>query len=418
MEYIKSKDIYLMMRDLLKLVHPRPVEHGERVAYIVYKILAEQNKYEEFELADIVMTVTLHDIGAYKTEQGALNDTLRFETKDTMAHSIYGYLFFKFLSPVPDLAKIIMYHHTDYEQLQKIDYEFKDIAACVNLAEKIDVYTSSMGSQFDVTMFQKQAGSKISPTALERFYECDVKYDILGKIRSGEYKKELDDIIDFMLFSNEDKKKFLEMLMYCMGFMSESTVVDTITTICICEELAECLSLAAEEKETLYYGALIHDIGMFAIPRDIIDAPRKLEPEEIKLLRTHVEIAGEVLSERMSNEVVSIALAHHERGDGSGYPLRMKDFQMNQQQRILQIADMVSAMANKRSYRDPLPKDKIVNILNEEVEKNRMKKQIVHMLVLNYETIMEHVQRESAEIMKMYQTLNLQYDQVSKKFKI
>ena len=69
MEYIKSKDIYLLMRDILKLINPTLMEHGSRVAYIVYKMLQEENRYEEFELADIVMVATMHDIGAYKTEK-------------------------------------------------------------------------------------------------------------------------------------------------------------------------------------------------------------------------------------------------------------------------------------------------------------------------------------------------------------
>ena len=46
MEYIKSKDIYLLMRDILKLINPTLMEHGSRVAYIVYKMLQEENRYE------------------------------------------------------------------------------------------------------------------------------------------------------------------------------------------------------------------------------------------------------------------------------------------------------------------------------------------------------------------------------------
>ena len=135
-------------------------------------------------------------------------------------------------------------------------------------------------------------------------------------------------------------------------------------------------------------------------------------------VRTHVEIAGKELGERMKNEVVSIALAHHERGDGSGYPLKLRDFQMNHQQRILQVADMVSAMANKRSYRPPLSKEQIMDVLNDEVDKNRLNKQVVNCLLAFYDSIMDRVTKESAEILKMYQTLNLKYEQVSQKYKL
>lgn len=418
MEYIKSKDIYLLMRDIMKLIHPRLIEHGSRVAYMVYLMLREKNRYEPFELADIVMVATMHDIGAYMTEEGRINDMLRYESRDSMAHSIYGYLFFKYLSPVPDLSRAIMYHHMDYEQLKAVDYEFKDVAAYINIAEKMDIYSTSMGSQFDLYMFEKQAGTKLSADGLSLFYQVEGKYGMFDKIKSGEYKQELDKIADYMIYNNEDKKKFLEMLAYCLGFRSKSMVVDNVTTICVCEDLAEEMMLSGAEREILYYGALIHDIGMLAIPREIIEAPRKLEPEEVQTLRTHVEIAERALRNKMQSEVFDIALAHHERCDGSGYPHHLKDTQMNMPQKILQVADVVTALVNPRSYRKDMPKEKVIAILSEEASKNRLKKAVVTTFVKSYDRIMERVKKEAAEIMKMYDTLNKQYEMVSKKYKI
>jgi response regulator RpfG family c-di-GMP phosphodiesterase len=335
-----------------------------------------------------------------------------------MAHSIYGYLFLQYLSPVPYLAKIIMYHHRSHEQLVDVDYEYKKIAEYVNIAEKMDIYSTTMGSQFDLFMFDKQAGTKISKQGLDHFYTCEAKYGMMDKLQSGEYQQELDEIVDYMLFSNEDKDKFLEMLMYCLGFRSESVVVDTVTTVCICEEIANKMMLPDTEKELLHYAALIHDIGMLALPQEIIEASRKLEPDEVKLVRTHVEIAGQELSGKMENEVVSIALTHHEREDGSGYPLRLQGGQMNMPQKILQVADVVSALINKRSYRDALPKEKVIAILNEEVTKKRLNRHVANIFLSSYDSIVQHVKEESAEILKMYQTLNMQYDQISKKYKI
>lgn len=418
MEYIKSKEIYLLMRDIMKLINPTLMEHGSRVAYIVYKMLQEENKYEEFELADIVMIATMHDIGAYKTERNRINDMLQYETRDSMAHSIYGYLFFKYLSPEPDFAKVIMYHCRDYEKLQTVDYEYKDVAAYVNIAEKIDIYSKTMGEQFDPRMFQKQAGTKLSAAGLDRFYQCDSKYNIREKLKSGEYKAELDEITEYMLFSNENKKKFLDMLIYCLGFVREGMVLDTVTTICICEEIASRLFLPDHEREMIYYAAIVHDLGMIAISQDIVMAPRKLKPEEIKHVRTHVGIAQERLEHRMNADIVSIALAHHERGDKSGYPQRLDEQKITIQQGVLQVADMVSALINKRSYREAATKQQVLRILNEEAAKKRLKKQIVMVLSESYDEIMAKVKQETANILKMYQTLNMQYQQVSKKYKI
>ena len=194
--------------------------------------------------------------------------------------------------------------------------------------------------------------------------------------------------------------------------------MDNITTVCVCEDIAEEMGLSVTERELLYYGALIHDIGMLAIPQEIIEAPRKLEPEEVKLLRTHVEIGETVLLNRMKNEVVNIAAAHHERGDGSGYPHHLKDMQMTMPQRILQVADVVTALVNPRSYRKDMPKEKVIAILNEEAAKHRLKKQVVMTYVNSYDRIMKRVRKEAAEILKMYETLNMQYEMISKRYNI
>lgn len=418
MEYIKSKDIFLLVRDTLKIVYPRLMKHGSRVAYMVYTMLREEGKYEEFELADLVMVATLHDIGAYKTEKDRLGDIVRYESKDCMAHAIYGYLFFKYLSPVPDLAKVIMYHHMDYDQLKDINYVYKDVAAYINIAEKMDHYSTALGSKFEVGMFQKYAGNKLSEDGLFLFYKCEDKYGMFEKIRSGEYLQELDDIIEYMIFNNEDKKKFLEMLMYCQGFFRSQMVVETAMAVCVSEEIAKEMSLPPQKREILYYGTLLHDIGMLAIPRELIETPRRLEPKEVRLLKTHVEIAGKILSSRMKKEVVDIALAHHERCDGSGYPKQLTDSQMSTEQKILQVTDVVVALMNQRSYRKPMPKEKIIAILEEKSTRSRLKRQVVTVVVQSYDRIISRIKEESTQILQMYETLNRQYELVSKKYNI
>lgn len=418
MEYIKSRDIFILTKETLRLIHPRLIDHGSRVAYMVYKMLQHKGGYEEFELADIVMVATLHDIGAYKTEEGSLNDMLRYESRDSRAHTIYGYLFFKYLSPVEDLAKVIMYHHTDYEQLKKVDYQYKDIAAYINIAEKMDIYFSAMGSQFNMQMFHKQAGVKLSEEGLNLFYEVAKKEDIFTKIKTEEYKDELEDILDYMIFSNEGKKKFLEMLMYCFGFHRETAVADAINSVIMCRMLSNKLLLNEDEKERLYYGALLHDIGMMALPKSILDAPRTLNSEEIKKVRMHVDIAEKIFNGMLREDVSSIILRHHERVDGSGYPKKIKASQMTIEQKVLQVVDTVVGMTNPRSYREPLHKEQVIEILNEETANNRLEKQVVNTFINFYDEIMKSMQKESGEFMKMFQTLNAQYEQVSKRYKM
>ena len=268
MEYIHSKDIFRLIRDTLKMADKRVIEHGSRVAYYFYKMLDCQGGYEKFELADFVFLASFHDIGAYKTNN--LKDFVGYEFKAPMPHTTYGYLIFKHLSPLKELASVILYHHTNFLQLKGLKYESKDIAGLLNYAEKIDIFSRAMKDSFNMSMIQKQVGAVLDPSAHDLFRKVMIKEDVLAKVKSGEYLEELEEIIDYMIFTNEDKKKSLEMLMFCLGFRSEKAVVDTARCISITEMLGSKLALKQKEREELYYGSLLHDIGMLAIPKGII----------------------------------------------------------------------------------------------------------------------------------------------------
>ncbi len=123
------------------------------------------------------------------------------------------------------------------------------------------------------------------------------------------------------------------------------------------------------------------------------------------------------MSNILREDVLSIVLGHHERDDGGGYPKKLKANQMSQEQKVLQIADTVTGMINKRNYRKPLDKDLVIVVLSEEAAKNRLDKQIVNTFVNFYDNIMMSVEKESAEVLRMYQMLNSQYAQISKRFK-
>lgn len=411
MEYIHSNEIFLLTRDTLKFIDRRIMDHGSRVAYYVYKMLQCKGGYVEYELADLMMVAALHDIGAYKTDDW--DDMLQVEVKNYMPHSIYGYLFFKYLSPMDALSKVILYHHMDCAGMADVKYEYKDIAAYICLADRMDVYLKIMGSSFDINTIRSAVGIQFTKESIDLFYQAVRKYDMQEKIRDGSYKQELKELSKYMLFSNEHKKKYLEMLMYCQGFRSEYTVVDTITCICIAEEIGNAFDLSEEEMDLLYYGALLHDIGMLAIPKEIIEAPRKLTKEEYRLLQKHIPFAEKVLGDRMAKEVMDLIVTHHERCDGSGYPRGLRGYHMTKLQKILQIADSATAMKNKRAYKDSLSREKIIANLTADAATGKYEAQIVGVFVNQYDFIMERVDREASDIMKMYRKLNTQFTQVS-----
>lgn len=341
---------------------------------------------------------------------------MRFEAKNYMAHSVYGYLFMKYLSPMSEKAKILLWHHVDYIQIRDLNYEYKEEAAMLNLAEKIDIYKEALGDKFDMSAFHRYTDTRYSREALVLFGQANREHNIFQKIETGEYKKELDELMDYIMFTNEEKKRYMEMQMYALGLRASIKVLDSVTSICVCEDLAKRLNLSKKETENLYYGALIHDIGMLAVPDEILLAARKLTKDEIKTIREHVSTSEKILKDRLDQEVLDIVLTHHERLDGSGYPKGIREANMNLSQKILQVADTVTGLTNKRHYKEAADKEEVKNILRQEADAGHLSKQVVDILVENYEDIKAKVNQKEEDILRLYKKLETQYKLVYEKF--
>lgn len=409
MKLIHSKDIYYIMRDVLKSYDPKVINHGIRTAYVFSRMLMCMDKYEMYEIAEFGYIATFHDIGAYKTDQG--KDQLQYETKEYVPHSIYGYLFLLYLTPFKDRAKLLLYHHTDYSKMSKHNPELDDVICSLNLAEKIDLYSNILGSKFDYQMFEKQSGTKFSPRALDYLYQAEKKFNIIEKLSTGEYKQELAALFEYLIFTNEEKHDLLQGLMYCLSFRSEYTMLDVVTCVNVAEQIGEKMSISKNEMELLHYAALLHDAGMCTISKDILEAPRKLTDEEMQTLRGHVGIIESILKGRIDQECLDIITAHHERGDGSGYPKRLREHQLNKLQKILQVADTITGLTNRRSYREPKPKAAVIAILKEEADKGRLGRDVVRTTVSYYDEIMEHVGKQNADMLSMYKKLRATYEE-------
>ena len=116
------------------------------------------------------------------------------------------------------------------------------------------------------------------------------------------------------------------------------------------------------ELDDIYLTALLHDIGKIGIPNAIINKEGKLTDEEFSIIKTHPLIGREILSKiSISPNLIIGASYHHERYDGKGYPYGLKGEEIPEIARIIAVADSFDAMASKRSYRDVLAKDIIIN---------------------------------------------------------
>jgi PAS domain S-box-containing protein/putative nucleotidyltransferase with HDIG domain len=122
--------------------------------------------------------------------------------------------------------------------------------------------------------------------------------------------------------------------------------------------IAERLAMTADEVEGVYLGALTHDVGKISIPAEILAKPGRLLPVEFELIKTHAGLGFEMLQGiEFPWPIADIALQHHERLDGSGYPKGLRGDAIRTEARIVAVADVVEAMASHRPYRAALGMD-------------------------------------------------------------
>jgi putative two-component system response regulator len=133
--------------------------------------------------------------------------------------------------------------------------------------------------------------------------------------------------------------------------------------------LALLAGLSQEESELLRFASPLHDVGKIGIPDRILLKPGKLDTNEMQIMKLHTTIGGRILSEGQRFPSLEagciVALQHHEKWDGSGYPHGLQGKDIHIFARIVMITDIFDALASDRPYKKALPIEKTLAIMEE-----------------------------------------------------
>ena len=190
------------------------------------------------------------------------------------------------------------------------------------------------------------------------FYSTFVSFrEHLNQVVRGEAKLDTGLLLETVteIFASCKNPNSLFDMMLCIRSLDDVTYVHNMNVALVCKMFANWLKFSEQETNNLILAGLLHDIGKMLIPKSILTKPTKLTDEEFQTVKNHAQLGYSILkNQNIDPHICLAALQHHERCDGSGYPLGLTATQMDSYAKIVAIADVYDALTASRVYRGPI----------------------------------------------------------------
>jgi len=156
-------------------------------------------------------------------------------------------------------------------------------------------------------------------------------------------------------------------MLHNMRQYDDLTFAHCMNVALICNIFSQWLNWPEKEQNLLTLCGLLHDIGKLKIPDAIIKKPDRLTDEEYKIVKTHTVEGFHILKgKNINSHIMNAALMHHEKCDGSGYPLGITSDKIDRYAKAVAIADVYDAMTSARIYRGSLCPFRVIEIFESE----------------------------------------------------
>ncbi|MBW1780342.1 MAG: HD domain-containing protein [Deltaproteobacteria bacterium] len=178
----------------------------------------------------------------------------------------------------------------------------------------------------------------------------------------------LDVIVEGYLANPEIVKNMID-----IATKDYSTSAHSVNVMLYCLSYARAAGFSLEKLKLFGLIGLLHDVGKTRVPDNILKAPRKLNPDEFETITMHPDHGFGILSQtKLDRKIRTVALQHHERLDGSGYPKRPNQKDLLPESMALAIIDTYEALTNWRPYKYPIDPIKALHIIKKDVLRGRL----------------------------------------------
>ena len=403
---LSNESLYEIITRSLNRINDLLVGHGERVAYVVMRLLEQDGRFSEEEIGQIVWTVVFHDVGSFrKTDTW---NVVQLDTEENCPHAVYGFLFLKTFFPFSQYTPIVRYHHASDMEIEKAsaDEKLEWVMKCLCIVDETDLVfiKHGRGNLDEVIAFFRKRCEKLFPEGVPLKTE---EFSIMQNMDA--IHNCLLERIRKLALSNEEKEALLRTLVCSMDFRSHYTALHCSMMVRASEMLADYFELDENVKNEIYIGSILHDLGKIAIPVEILECPGKLDGRSWEIMKSHVMITEDILKGCVSDAILQIAIRHHETLDGSGYPRGIDATELNLPQCIVAASDIVSALSEERSYKQAFPLHEVMHILRKMCDDGKICPSVIQMLEDHCDDIYHAVLEEGLHTAEAFEQIYAEY---------
>lgn len=240
------------------------------------------------------------------------------------------------------------------------------------LAQVAEVFHASLGREAAIDEVRRRSGSWLDPELVGAFERGAARDSFWAELTSSSLDATLARRadLDASLPVSDD---FLDAIAAAFGQVVDAkspfTGGHSVRVAHYASDLADRLGVPADRRRWLHRAALLHDIGKLGVSNAILDKPGKLDDAEWESMRNHAVHTQEILGRvGVLQDLAPIAAAHHERLDGTGYPLGLNAGDISLDTRIITTCDFYDALTADRPYRAAMPVDEALAIMGREVD--------------------------------------------------
>lgn len=377
----------------LNLINPALENHHERTAYFAYFIGRELG-FEVEELHTIVYAALLHDIGSIILEERVSLEEIESNARE-YAH--IGASMIRDLPEFGEIADVIEHCQTDWialcESAERMGCErCSRYAAVIHLGDFVSTCLNPdhrILSQVPriCRLVEQHRGTEFMPEAVDALLRLkDIEVVWLDAAHNPDFLMVFTG--EFHRISLEKTAELTRLMSRIIDYRSAFTAMHSAGVAASARELARLSGMNKTDCFKMEIAGNLHDVGKLVVPRAILEKNGKLDDEEFSIIREHPYYTRLILMDIDGFEdIANWAGFHHEKLNGKGYPFHFGRDLLDLGSRIMAVADIFSAITEDRPYRKGMPKEKVVEVLRENVEREAIDGDLAELLIAHYDEV-------------------------------